>query len=157
MASNYVAIAANIKTKLLTVANIGQVHDYYRWSKDAGAFLAMFSATIGGVKQIRGWEITRTAVTEHKHGAFWRHHQFRISGYMGLQDAAGTDKTFQTLVENICETFRTADGGATWDYRNGDSPDNSAMQVNTIDVREFGAVLCHYAEITLSVTEKIIA
>lgn len=157
MASNYIAIAADIKAKLLTITDIGQVHDYYRWSKEAGKFLTMFSTTIGGVPQIRGWEITRVSAPEHKRGAFWRHHQFRIAGYMGLRDATATDKTFQTIIENICETFRVASGGATWDYRNGDSPDNSAAQVNMIDVREFGAVLCHYADITLSVTERIVA
>lgn len=158
MASNYNTIAADIKTKMQTISGIGNVHDYYRWNKEASKFLALFAYTpAGGSQQIRGWELSRISATEHKRGAFFRHHRFKITGYMSLRDADATDKTFQTLVDDICEKFRTADGGATWDYRNGDSPEESPAQAGVLDVRQFGEILCHYAEIFLSVTERIVA
>lgn len=158
MASNYIAIVADVKAKMLTITNIGQVHDYYRWNKDASGFLNLFAYTpAGGSKHVRGWELSRISATEHKKGAFFRHHKFKLAGYMSLKDADATDKTFQTLVDDVCEKFRTADGGATWDYRNGDSPNDSPAQATTIEARQFGEVLCHYAEIILSMTERIVA
>src|SRR3972149_1657925 len=99
MANNYAAILADIKAKMEAVADIGVVHDYYRGGVEPSRFMALFSYAPSGanVKQIRGWEITRASAQEHKRGAFFRHHQFRLTGYMGLKDADGTDKTFQTL------------------------------------------------------------
>lgn len=158
MASNYLAIIVDIKARLSALQNIGQVHDYFRWNKESAAFLNLFAYTVlGGSQHIRGWEFTRSAATEHKRGAFFRHHKFKITGYMSLKDSDATDKTFQQLVDNICETFRAAGSGTTWDYRDGDNPENSPAQADVIDVRTFGSVLCHYAEINLSVTERIVA
>lgn len=159
MASNYIAILADIKTKLTSIQDIGQVHDYFRWAIATDKFLSLFAYTPSyGDKQIRGWEITRVAAPEHKRGAFFRHHRFKISGYMSLKDSDATDKTFQQLVDGVCEVFRVADTGtAAWQYRDGDAPEDSPAQVNIIEVRMFGAVLCHYTEITLSVTERIVA
>lgn len=158
MASNYLAIIADIKAKLSALPNIGQVHDYYRWNKESAAFLSLFAYTAsGGSQQIRGWEFTRSAAPEHKRGAFFKHHRFKITGFMSLKDSDATDKTFQQLVDNICETFRVTASGAAWDYRDGDNAENSAAQADVIEVRTFGSVLCHYAEINLSVTERIVA
>jgi hypothetical protein len=160
MASYYLAIIADIKAKLESIQNIGKVHDYYRWNTDASRFLTLFAYTPSGAdKQIRGWEFTRTSAPEHKEGAFFRHHRFKLEGYMTLKDDKASDKTFQQLVDNVCEKFRVAASAPTdtWYYLDGDNPNNSPVQVETIEVRTFGGALCHYAEVTLSVTERIVA
>lgn len=152
--NNYLAIVADIKATLSAIPGVGMVHDYERWSADWDKFLGFFKDSTG---KILGWEITRRSASEHQAGAYFRHHQFVLKGYMGLADAKGTGKTFQSLCEEVCAAFRNPASGASWDYRNGDSPDNSAAQIESINDRMFGNVLCHCAEITLSVTERIIA
>lgn len=154
--SNYLTILTDIKTKMESITDIGKVYDYERYSTDMATFINLFKVVISGVEQIRGWEISRFAVTEHKTGAYFRHHKFRISGYMGLKDSTATDKTFQQLVDAVSDKFRNSQGGSSWDYKDGDNPQNSPVQVPVIDVRTFGSVLCHHSEIILSVTERII-
>jgi len=155
--SAYLSIIADIKTKIEGVTDVGNVYDYYRWNNDLGAFISLFSYTpVGGSKQIRGWEITRVSAIEHKDGAFFRHHEFSIEGYMSLSDANASDKTFQVLIDNICDVFRSPADGATWYYMDGDNPKSSPAQVLLIDIRAFGNVLCHHAKIKLSVTERIV-
>jgi hypothetical protein len=157
MASKYLLILADVKTRLESITDIGIVHDYERFTKNWQEFLALFAYTpTGGSQQIRGWEITRRSVHEHKRGAYFRHHVFVIRGYMSLKDSEETDKTFQILVDTICETFRTLGEINTWYYRDGDNPENSPCQVDVIEPRTFGAILCHYSEITLSITEHIL-
>lgn len=160
MASKYLEIIADIKTKLESISKIGHVHDYYRWNNDTKKFIDLFVYKPDGEdQQVRGWEFTRIKAPEHKSGAFSRHHRFKLTGYMALKDSAETDKTFQQLVDDVCEKFRVAESGPidTWLYLDGDNPDNSPVQAETIDVRTFGGALCHYAEIFLSVTERIVA
>ena len=157
MASKYLEIIADIKGKMESVPDIGKVYDYYRWNADFARFVQLFSYTpsTGGL-HIRGWEITRKAAPEHKRGAWFRHHKFTLTGYMGLKDDAATDKVFQVLVDDVCELFRNTAGGATWDYMDGEAPENSPAQTPLITPRMFGSVLCHVAEIDLSVQERII-
>lgn len=154
--SNYLTIVGDVKTKLLTVAGIGLVHDYERQVIDLAKFILLFKDAAG---KICGTEITRRAVPEHKAGAFFRHHQLLLKSYMGLQDATASSKTFQVLVDDICAKFRVADppANAPWDYHNGDNPAAAPAQVEIINDRMFGSVLCHCAEISLSVTERILA
>lgn len=157
MGNNYVPIVAEIKEKMHTIADIGAIHMYERQVVDQAKFIQLFKDATG---KILGWEITRRAVSEHQRGAWFRHHQFVLKGYMGLQDANATSIDFQELCEEVCNTFRTADPttpGATWDYRNGDDKTAAPAQIESINDRMFGAVLCHCAEITLSVTERILA
>jgi hypothetical protein len=151
--NNYLAILADIKAKLAAVPNVGQVHDYNRLAVDWAAYVARFKDPASG--RIKGFEITRTGVTEHLRGAWYRHHRFVLRGFLGFQDADATDKIFQPLIEEVCNAFRNAAPGDAWQYRNGDAPEESCVQVPTIDERVMGTVLCHYCEIHLSVTERI--
>lgn len=151
----YLEILADIVTKLSAVNGVGVVHDYERQAADLGKFIALFKDP--ATEQIRGWEITRRAVPEHRAGAIFRHHQFVLRGYLGLQDAKATSKAFQVVADNVCAAFRNAEPpeGSTWLYRNGDEPARTPAQVEKIDDRMFGSVLCHCVEIALNVTERI--
>jgi hypothetical protein len=152
--SAYRDLLADIVPKLKAVPGTGIVHDYERQAADLGKFIALFKDPASG--QIRGWEITRRAVPEHRRGATFRHHQFRLNGYLGLRDADATSIELQELADAVCAAFRTAGPGPTWVYGNGDDPEASPCQVERIDDRMFGGVLCHCAEIALSVTERIV-
>ena len=155
--NNYRTILDDIYAKLTAIAGIGIVHTYERQVVETSKFILLFKDATG---RICGWEITRGAASEHQRGAFFRHHQFVLKGYMGLQDATASSLAFQELCEEICNAFRAADpatAGATWNYRNGDEQTASPAQIESINDRMFGGVLCHCAEISLSVTERIIA
>lgn len=154
MANRYAAIVADIKTILTAVPGVGVVHEYERQAVDWGKFIELFRYPVTG--KILGWEITRRATTEHQAGVWLRHHQFVLKGYLGLQDAAASSLAFQSLCEEVCAAFRTAPAGAGWEYRNGDEPDRAPAQIESINDRMFGSVLCHAAEIALSVTERIV-
>ncbi len=153
--NNYRRILDDIAVKLATVPGIGIIHKYERQVADQAKFIALFKAANG---KICGWEITRRAVSEHQRGAFFRHHQMVLKGYLGLQDASATSNQFQELCDDVCAAFRNADPatvGASWNYINGDDQTAAAAQIESINDRMFGAVLCHCAEIALSVTERI--
>lgn len=155
MSIRYSAIASDIKAKLITVPGTGIIHTYERQVAQMAKFIELFKDPAG---KICGWEITRRAVQEHQRGAVARHHQMVIHGYMGLQDATASSIVFQDLCDEICDLFRTATPppGSTWEYRNGDEPDKTPPQIELINDRMFGPVLCHHAVISISVTERII-
>lgn len=156
MSVRYTNLAADIKAHLTAVPDSGVVHTYERQSADVKKFLTLFQNP--ATNKILGWEITRRAVPEHQRGAYFRHHQMVVTGYMGLQDAEASSAIFQDLVDAICDEFRTAEPitGASWHYRDGDNPDNSPVQVEQISDRMIGNVLCHCAVIAISITERIL-
>ena len=143
-------IREQVKTILSGVSGIGVVHDYERWNSDWTKFLDLFR--IEGddeKKRINGWSITRrktpakTASTTHDS----RTHTFLIKGFYGLKDADASEIVFQQLIEDICAAFRAK-------YKLNDTADNTEpVQVDLVENRKYGIVLCHYCELTLIAEE----
>lgn len=150
-------IRTEYKTILETVANIGIVHDYARLATDWKKFLEFFKTNIGGVEMIRGWEISRESSPEEEdfisgvspNAIVDRSHVMLIRGYAGLQDASATEKTFQDLIEAILTTFRPLH------TLNGQAIKTRRMRVDLVTEREFGGVLCHYAELRQLMWERV--
>lgn len=144
------AIRTKIRGIMLTVADIGVVHDYERFAGgDWGKFIEFFRCTIGGKEQIRGWELCRKAAPARydSNGEETTTHQFVIRGYRGVRDADATEKDFNVQIEAVREKFRfnfTLDGLCEL---------AGPVSVEAIDVRMFGSVLCHYCELSLPVQE----
>jgi hypothetical protein len=136
---------AAIASVLSGIPDVGVVHDYDRWAVDWGAFIALFKTTIGGKDQIRGWEISRISASEDRTSV--RPHTYAIRGYMGLKDSQATEKTFNDLIEAIAAAFRASQdlGKAVLGH--------DFIQIAVIEPRMFGSVLCHYAELRLTVHE----
>lgn len=153
---SYLDIVTDIKTHLSTIPVIGMIHTYDRQIVDPAKFIELFRYK--PTAQILGWEMHRTAVPEIVHGAHFRLHQFMLRGYMSVEDAKATSLKFQDLADQVCAKFRTAapPPGSTWEYRNAAEPLNSAAQIDIINDRMFGSVLCHCAEISLVISERII-
>jgi hypothetical protein len=150
-----VAIRVGIYNILYAIPDIGMVHDYERWAVDWSKFISFFKTTIGGIPQVRGWEIGRKSAAEEKiilginNNANQITHNYRITGYMSIQDSAATEKTFTALLEAISAAFRadmTLNGACIY---------HQFIQHEMIDARMFGDVLCHYAEMFLAVVERI--
>ncbi len=155
MASKYLDIVADIKSWMLEIPDIGVVWEFERWANTWSKFLDFFKYTTqDGTTQIRGWEITRPSVRDEQKGAYLRHHRFKLTGYMSLKDLAATDLVFQELVDLVLETFREAqDPAGRWFYLDENDDRDFSIQADNIYPRKFGDVLCHCAEISLSVVE----
>jgi hypothetical protein len=149
------AIRAQIDAILSGVTNIGKVYDYERWASDWSTFIGFFKTTISDVDQIRGWEIGRRSYAEKKvvigvgSSSHEGTHVFIIRGYLGVNDASATEKTFNALIEAVAAAFRTNK------TLNGTAKDHDYIQAEVIDARMFGGVLCHYSELSLTVYERI--
>lgn len=147
------AIRAQIYSILSGVSGIGKVHDYERWSKDWDTFISYFKDTASG--RILGWEIGRRSGREEKTVIGIGDedqdlsHTFVIRGYMAVDDSAATEKLFNALIEAIAAAFREKT------TLNGTATDHEYIQRETIEARMFGGVLCHYAELSLTVTERL--
>ncbi len=142
-----VLIRAAIKTALEGVSGIGTVHDYERWANDWNDFLALYKTS---ANKINGWTITRQRTTEaHASSSHTeRTHYFKIRGIYALNDADETEILFQALIEAICDAFRAL-------YRiDSTAMNNEPIQVDLVENRMFGRVLCHYTELTLEVVEQ---
>ena len=135
-------IRTAIYTTLSGVTNIGKVYDYDRWAADWATFINLFKTTISGMPQIRGWEISRTGPVPNDTTSV-RSHTYTIRGYMSLDDSAATEKTFNALIEAIYDAFLAAPD------LNYAALGHDGIQVDVIEARMFGSVLCHYTELRL--------
>jgi hypothetical protein len=146
------ATRANIKTILEAVSNIGVVHDYERWAVLYDDLLSKFKTTISGSDVFRGWTITCEGwdaefITFPK--GVSRTYSYKIRGYFSLKDADATEKTAIALVEAVCNALDT---DTTIHTTNAFSP---PAGVDVFEPREFGNILCHYAEITQQISEFV--
>jgi len=136
------------KAKLAAVEGVGVVHDYQRWSNEWGKFLDHFKDADG---KINGCCFTRSATPSERVVMPYldRNHTFLIRYYYGLNDADATELFFQDLLEDIQDAF---DSEYNWDdYAVNSGP----MQITVVDNRVFGSVLCHYAELTYWIEERV--
>lgn len=166
--SNYKAIGEAIAAEVALVSNIGRLHTFQRWARDIHRYLEHFEwDPPTGSDQIRGWLLTRESAREelgsfasNAPGGFVpaglnrRTHTFLLFGIMSLEDSTSSELTFQDLVEAVCDRFRTNDAlrlsGTIASLERLVPP-----QVDRIDIRTFGSVLCHTVEIRIQAIERI--
>lgn len=140
-------IRDEIKSIVLGASGVGtKVHDYERYAKTWEEYLAFFKSN--GL--IKGWTITRSSTPEAESTTTsnMRTHTFLIRGYYSLDDSAGTEKTFQDIIENIAAAFRPNQ------TLNGQAFDSGPLQVDMVGNVMFGSVLCHFCELRLLVQEE---
>jgi hypothetical protein len=150
-----------VLTNLLnSVTGIGVVHDYDRWCNTWDEFLTLFKPT--GQSYIRGWSVTCNGWTEESFHKYYtegrscvrRAYSYIIRGYFSLDDSAATEKTFAALAESVMQKL---DGSKTL---HPDTPDDDPeipyAQLRVLELRMFGGVLCHYAEINQIIREDVV-
>ena len=138
------AIRSQIKIILESVPSVGTVYDYLRWDEDWKGFFNLFNSS-------RGWMITRVSTVEDRelaHNLNTRIHTFQIIGFMFLKDEAASEKTFQNLIETICDTFRANP------TLNNTALDSDPLEVTLVENRIFGSIVVHYTQLTLRVKER---
>lgn len=142
-------IRTEIKTVLDGITDIGVVYDYERFTTDWDKFKEIFKPP--GKSYIRGWTIRREKTAEElsTHEESDRDYSFKIRGYMSLKDSTATSKTFDDLIETICDTFRAL----IENDLNGKADYVGLIQVDLVEDRMFGTALCHYCELSIIIQE----
>lgn len=154
--SNYVAILAALVALIDSASGVENVYGYQRHVADWKALMDLFKVATGVAPnqtfRVHGWTVSRSAVEEE-----WltnveciRTHTFKVRGFYGVQDSANTEASFNALLEaigNTCRADFTASATAEW---------RDPLSFQTIDHRIFGGILCHYAEGTCRVRERIL-
>lgn len=143
-------IRTAIVIKVLSVANVGRVHDYQRYDANLTGLQSLYRTSIAGREQIRGWFVTRTATAEDgpQRGRIVVTHTWQIRGYLSLDDSRATEKEFDALIEALAAAFRADEtlGGvvATTAVDEG-----AGLQLEEHVPVMFAGVLCHMARLTL--------
>lgn len=142
------AIRAQIATILDAVSGVENVYQRKRWAVDEMQFKTLFKTSSN---KITGWMVSRISTEEidETGSSNVARHIFRIIGIYGLQDSADTETTFQALIESIRAAFQAAFG------LNGTARYTSPIQVNVVEERVFGSILCHYAQLTITADETV--
>lgn len=144
----YADILAKVKAKL--VAGVGatpKVYDYDRYVTDWAKFLSLFKTT--GDK-IHGWTVEGSSAPGRRVNVATveREHTFVMRGYYGLQDAEASGKTFRGIAEAGQNAFDQAG------QLDGTVLKSEPADLVVFQIRKFGSVLCHYAEIHFRCTER---
>ena len=140
-------IRAAIVAKLAAVPEIGVVHDYERWAKREADFAVLYVS--GG--QVRGWHVRKLSTRRQSpaRGRYIVTHRWQIRGFMALDDAAATEKTFDDLVEAVELAFQAdTDLGGVVGITIVD--DEAGIQVVESIPVLFAGVLCHSARLILN-------
>lgn len=156
------AIRTALKTILMTIADIGVIHEYDRQTADPSTFLSLFRSSTAaqpGQYYIQGWTITEEAIPEElltvggATGQNLRTHRIVIKGYRSLDDSAASELAFMDLVEMIQAKLRA---DVETNALNGVVLGTSGpAEVRRVAYWVLGDVLCHYAELTYDAVELV--
>jgi hypothetical protein len=141
-------IRAQIKTVVESVAGIGAVHDYQRYSRSWAALKAMYTAsgTVNSFTIYRiGCQTERDTMP-----TLLRHHAFRLDGIRELDDAAATEKTFQTLLDALFTAFKNNQ------TLSGTCQNVDPLQIDQIGVEDLEQTLYHVASCSLVCHERVL-
>ena len=154
------SIMTALETEMQAVPGMGNVYTYERWTSQWSNFLNLFKTADN---KINGWSMSRIATPQRQEtlGEKERAHIIRFAGVYGLDDSAGTEEMFQTQIEAMVDKFNEDDnenlGGVCLTTHPDWGPMDGAvgLQVDKIENRIFGTVLCHYAECRLCAVETV--
>lgn len=148
-------IRAQIKSTLEGVSGIGAVYDYERYARSLADYFQLMTKT--GTTVINGWIIHRERTESHPatlgiRGQIERMHTYRIAGLYEMDDASGSEKTFQGILDAIFEAFRSNPTLGETATR------HDQVQIDEVTVcleDEYGSDLYHVADCTLTVYERV--
>ncbi len=137
------------------VSNIGLGYTYYRYQNEWNDFLALFKTTISSTPQIRGFMLEYRGVQENVNIQFnpgeHRNNIWYVHLFLGLSDANTTESTFATLIESVITAIKTSTALHTQTTYFFTAPAFTPIY----EIRNFGDVLCHYAQMEVSITEFV--
>lgn len=151
-------IREQIKTVLAGVPGIGVVHDHERFVNDWNKFLALFQDSAGYINGVM-FHREKQANRQETHGEVDQANVFLIRRFMGMQDGRDTgiifDDHLDAMLDALLEPDELNAGTITTAPDWGPMAGAVGAQLEVSDVRMFGNVLCHYAELRLCVAQTI--
>lgn len=152
---SYQQITDFIYQVLSNVPDIGRVYKYERWAIRESEFLKLFSVeeevNSKRVKRIKGWEITRTSITEEIRDTGYNTatHTYIIRGYLSADDENASSYEFQMLIDRVREALRNVAQAPEAPWYFADPPD-----VALITTVMLGSYLVHACEIRWRIYEQ---
>lgn len=147
--SGVAAIRTAIATTLSGIANIGVVHEYERYAKNMKDLEALY-APAGA---LRGWFIRRETTGENSRhqGRSVEQIAWMIRGFMSLDDSTSSELTFDGLIEDIRDAFRSDETlGGVIDQTTLPSNYESGIQLVDNGPAMFANVLVHACRLRLN-------
>jgi len=147
--ATYTELRNGLTDLLYAVPGVGRTHNRLRYAADWKTFLDRFSASVTGDRQVRGWWVERERREDayHSFGKMNMRHIFVVRGVLSFSDTADTDSVFGDVVDAVMDALGGATIAGAWEV----GP--PTLRIN--DLRQFGSVLCHYAEIELPVEQEV--
>jgi hypothetical protein len=150
-----VTVRASIITLVEGVTDVGKVYNRQPSITTWDAFLNFFKVRVGKVDYIRGWTVSCEAIAREglilagaRNSIRQARYTYKIRGYHTVNHANDTENVFLLLALSVMDAL---DGGIV----SGNVYTADLAQLPTYQHRFFGDVLCHYAEITQTVTEQL--
>jgi hypothetical protein len=149
-------IREQIKVILQGVSGIGVVHDYERFSNDWNKFLSLFQDPDGRINGCMFYREKRP-MRQQTMGENEKAHVFVFRRFMGVRDGEATGIIFDEHLESLMDAFDdNEDLNGTCRTINpdwGPLSEGVGMQLDISEIRIFGNVLCHYAELRMCALE----
>lgn len=140
-----------IRAKAAAVADVGTVHDYERFHKEASKLLALYldvDRLKGGFLALRASERTSPGL-----GRFEVTHRWELRFFRSLDDGDATEKAFDTMLEAAAAAFQLDEnlgGVVSSTVMGGDGATGPAgLQIREKVPALFSGVLCHSARAEL--------
>jgi hypothetical protein len=145
-----------IRVKLAAVADIGEVHDYERYSAVASKLSEHYVTNLGGAdKRLQGWFVAYrgTERISPGRGRYCLTHRWEMRGFWALEDETASEKAFDAKLEEIGDAFEADEnlGGLISSTVLGtdDAPGPAGVQVKEKNAVIFAGILCHAARMEL--------
>lgn len=153
-------IRAAIGARLAAIPDIGIVHPYERYAAREAhlSALMMWHPTPEAVPELRGWNIHRTAFRCYrKTGRVTRvETDWRISGFMALQDARQSEILMDVLADQVCAAInRDLTLGGLVEAPASDQATPWGVQCPESGPYMYGGILCHGVRLTLTTTHYV--
>lgn len=144
-------IRAALKATVLTVPQVGIVSDFEpAVTREEDLKTYFLNPALG---YVLGWSMTRetTAARDATNESDFDEHLLVLRAYRAVDNAGASEKQLQDLVELVRTAIRAEESGRWNDLVQFVRP----PQVRIFEARLFGAVLVHYCEVTVLVTEHV--
>lgn len=149
------AILQAIVTRLRTVPDVGQVHDYERWSRNESGFKGHYEYELNGEAIILGWNVQRVASPQSRHNTRYDiRNDWKITGFRTLNDATASGLQFNLLIDDIRDAFNQDSNlnGVVTSLEGDDGV--SGIQLVSFRPVMFAGVLSHEAVLSLTTTHN---
>jgi hypothetical protein len=149
-------IRTAIRDLVAAVANTGVVHLYERYARDMATLKTLYQSAPAA--PLCGWYVRRE-ITRETGIAIPRYIevvQWRLQGFMALDDSGASELTFDDSIEGIRDAFR-ADlhlGGLVQKVGLLGATAERGVQLDDAGPVMFAGVLCHAARIRLTTTRE---